>query len=316
MKITPELLHKYATGACTEEELLRIEAWLEDQDTAYELPENEDLPLHKQQIWQAIHTKVSPAVSGKVGPSHSFRFPQRIWAVAASIAVLIGIAGVFLYTTSQKKNIHYKCYYTQKGQKLKITLPDHSRVYLNAGSELKVPEYFSDTARVVSLKGEAYFEVHKDPQRPFTIQSPDSRTTILGTAFNLRAYPREATVLTVTEGKVRFSSRKTPENYILLTANEQGKIGPETKLCKTNIDASPYTAWKENRIVFTNMKFAEMLAELERWYNVNIQVEKPGILQQRYRGSFENPSLNVLLEDLGFVMKFNYRMASDTVFIY
>lgn len=156
----------------------------------------------------------------------------------------------------------------RKGQ-YRLILPDGTRVWLNAESELSYPTAFQGAERLVTLKGEAYFEVAHDPAHPFIVQSHSQRVRVLGTSFNINAYSNEpGTVTTLASGRIELEDRlRNTKN--LLTPGQQAVIG-SGRLMIHNVDVEPYTAWKDGKFRFKGASLQEVLRQLERWYDVDI----------------------------------------------
>lgn len=167
---------------------------------------------------------------------------------------------------------------TPAGGKFSVVLSDGSKVWLNASSSIRFPAAFSKQARRVEIKGEAYFEIEKDAARPFYVNNGSSEIKVLGTHFNVMAYPDEyRSELTLLEGSVQFtknghSELLKPGKQILFTENDN-----ETKQVNANIEE--VMAWKNDLFVFNNTNIDEVMKELVRWYNVKVKFEgeKPDI---------------------------------------
>ncbi|WP_113638077.1 FecR family protein [Nubsella zeaxanthinifaciens] len=167
---------------------------------------------------------------------------------------------------------------TPAGGKFSLVLSDGSKVWLNASSSIKFPAAFTGDARRVEIKGEAYFEIAKDKRKPFYVRNGSSEIKVLGTHFNVMAYPDEyRSALTLLEGSVQFtkngqSQLLKPGKQIIYTESEN-----ETKQQEANIEE--VMAWKNDLFVFNNTSIDEIMKELTRWYDVKIKYEgeKPDI---------------------------------------
>ncbi|WP_113661972.1 FecR family protein [Pedobacter nanyangensis] len=167
---------------------------------------------------------------------------------------------------------------TPAGGKFSVVLSDGSKVWLNASSSIKFPVAFTGEARKVEIKGEAYFEIAKDQRRPFYVTNGSAEIKVLGTHFNVMAYPDEyRSELTLLEGSVQFSKHGqsellTPGKQILYTESSE-----DTKQRVANIEE--VMAWKNDLFVFNNTNIDEIMKELTRWYNVKVKYEgeKPDI---------------------------------------
>lgn len=160
---------------------------------------------------------------------------------------------------------------TPKGGTYQLTLPDGSQVWLNAASTLKYPSRFDQDNRVVEVSGEAYFSIVADKSRPFRVMSPDQVIEVLGTAFNISAYPEEnATRTTLVEGRVK-----------VIADNEQGRLlkpgeqviseAGEVRVEAVNVDQ--YIAWKDGVFYFRRLPLQAALMQLARWYDMEVVYE-------------------------------------------
>ncbi|MEM6736639.1 MAG: FecR domain-containing protein [Bacteroidota bacterium] len=295
MKITPDLLEKYAQGKCAFEEEKAIEHWLQTPDPNDQEVDSSITPFQENKIWKAINADMI-AKENQKAPF------KRIWAVAASVALLISVGLVFKLFRAEQE-----VYTAGLGEINRITLSDGTNVTLNSGSELIVLANFESDVREVTFSGEAYFKVAKDATRPFIITTATSRTEVLGTEFNLKSYPQEAVTLTLTEGKVAFSGKgHLSDQYATVLPNEQVVL--DNRLRKYRVDASKHSAWMHNEWYFNNEPLIEIIKRLERSFDVRISVNRKELLQSTFKGNYRNPILDLLLEDMGFVMNFNYSL--------
>lgn len=194
---------------------------------------------------------------------------------------------------------------TPNGGTYQVMLPDGTRVWLNAASTLKYPSRFSGVERIVELTGEAYFSVAKDPEKRFRVISDGQEVQVLGTEFNVSAYPDDPeTKTTLVEGKVRLSTAgklhgvtRGNDKYVELIPGEQGIINGES-LTKANVDTALYTAWKSGYFYFNRTPLEEILRQAARWYDVEV-VYQDGVPRETFSGDFKRDvSLSGLLDIL------------------
>ncbi|MFC7524501.1 FecR family protein [Parapedobacter sp. GCM10030251] len=176
---------------------------------------------------------------------------------------------------------------TPNGGQYQITLSDGTRVMLNAASTLTYPIKFSDkNTREVTLEGEAYFEVAKDPEKPFIVTTAKQRIEVLGTSFNINAYSNETvTKTTVLTGSVRINtSGKQPKGVSrMLTPNQQGIVNDnQNEIIVKDVNPESAIAWKNGLFNFHGLSIDESLKQVERWYNIRIVYE--GEIPQGYLG--------------------------------
>lgn len=164
---------------------------------------------------------------------------------------------------------------TLTGMEYSLTLSDGTKVYLNAESKLSFPVSFKGAQRIVALSGEAYFDVAKDAERPFVIETRDLSVKVLGTSFNLRAYDDEkAVTTTLASGKVQVFDGRQFED---ITSGEQVVYEKATKAMVVNkVDVAHHVAWRTGRFVFRNERLEDIMVYLARWYHVKYQFVDEG----------------------------------------
>ncbi|QEC75213.1 FecR family protein [Mucilaginibacter ginsenosidivorax] len=178
----------------------------------------------------------------------------------------------------------YNVLSTPRGGKYQLIMADGTKVWLNAGSTIKFPVDFTSNERTVELSGEAYFEVAHDSHRPFKVSGAGQVVKVLGTHFNINAYPEEGAVkTTLLEGSVKVyaKSQTSASPGIIIKPNEQA-VFKNDKLSKTTVDADDFTAWKNGLILFRDADIHDVMRKISRWYNVDVE----------YRGQVGNDTYN------------------------
>ncbi len=151
---------------------------------------------------------------------------------------------------------------TPRGGQYQLTLPDGTKVWLNAESSITYPTAFIGKERSVSIKGEVYFQVAKDKSKPFKVKSQNEEILVLGTEFNINAYTNEpAKVITLVEGSIKVNT----------TVLKPGNSYSEGKIYSANIQQ--VTAWKNGIFNFNNADIQTIMRQLSRWYDVEVQYE-------------------------------------------
>ena len=156
-----------------------------------------------------------------------------------------------------------------RGGEFCLTLSDGTRVWLNSETSIQYPVVFGTKERRVFIQGEAYFEVAKDAKKPFTVQFMSSSVTVLGTSFNIRAYPEEKqSQTTLAEGSVRIYS---PGSSMLLKPGEQAEVKALSgEMVKKEVEVKTFTSWKDGRFVFEQEPLENIMRTLERWYDIRV----------------------------------------------
>ncbi|MBT3382780.1 MAG: DUF4974 domain-containing protein [Prolixibacteraceae bacterium] len=165
------------------------------------------------------------------------------------------------------------------GSSSKVVLCDNTVVWLNAGSRLIYPSVFMNKTREVVLFGEAYFDVAKDNNKPFLVQTSALEIKVLGTQFNISAYPEDNVIQTVLKKgsvSIRQIGETKFENEIILKPNQLASFDKSTKLSKvTNVNTDFYVSWIDGLLSFENLDMNRVIKRLERYYDINIQFEDP-----------------------------------------
>lgn len=208
----------------------------------------------------------------------------------------------------------------EKGEKVRLLLPDGSHAVLNAESKIVYSSDFGKEVRKLELEGEAFFEVKHDESKPFIIKTGDVETTVVGTSFNVHAYREENEIkVAVLTGKVRVKSntdeqRKSSET--ILTPSEMityQKSNGDVK--KEQVEISNMVAWKDNTLILKNADFEEIKTTLERWYSVTFVVEKGLNVKEEFSARFQNAPLQKVLDALNYTSRFQYELIKDKVYV-
>lgn len=188
---------------------------------------------------------------------------------------------------------------TPRGGQYEIILPDGTKVWLNSASSLKYPTAFAGNERRVELTGEAYFEVSKDPSKPFYVKTTTQTVSVLGTHFNINSYADEAaTKTTLLEGSVKVISNISGAS-VKLKPGEQAVNTINTIDVKENADIDEAVAWKNGKFLFRNTDLHTIMRQLSRWYDVDVEYQG-NVVQKHYRGRI---SRNVPVSEIFQILK-------------
>lgn len=261
-------------------------------------------------------------------------YRRRLVQLTAIAALLVVLAGVGWQWSLQvpATPVPTNEVVSRKGSRSNIKLPDGTRVWLNADSKLTYVSDFSGPQREVTLSGEAYFDVVKDASRPFIIHTDKINIRVLGTAFNVKAYPTDAVIETaLIHGKIEVTYTDRPSEKIILKPNEklvirkdqQTRAEPATALPKIQLNnlipigdsLIPETAWMDDKLVFSNETLANIAAMLERRFDVEVEVRSTDVAAFTYTGIFEKESLAKILELLSVSQAFHYQITESRVII-
>lgn len=196
------------------------------------------------------------------------------------------------------------------GKTSEILLPDGTQVFLNAGSRLVYPTFFADNVREVFLVGEAYFDVKQNKEKPFVVQTNDIRVRVLGTQFNVSAYPSDNIIETLlVSGRVRLQQNNATI-FSEATELSPGQLATFSKSERTtqltNVDIDNYTLWKENLLRFESTDLSRVVKKLERFYNIRFKYNDPFLGIIKISGKLDlSDSRESVLENIADVASVN-----------
>lgn len=338
------ILTKYIIGEASDEEIIFINLWMTLD------PAHKALYIELKALW---HGSIFYDGNHQIDVDRAYNLfrnkvdkPRRItlfthlgkFKIAAMIAILLSIGGIILLTTSRKHDESTK--YSQeiavsKGYQKKVTLSDKTVVWLNAASVLRIDNGFGKTNRNVYLEGEGYFVVAHDKNLVFTINTKDYTVRDIGTEFNIKAYPSESVFETaVMEGKVSVEGKFTGTDKVstvFLTKNAVLKIkndsrqdirlptqtkGAPVVILKNSSNVDTYNYWKDDIMVFDDFSLKEISHELERKYNVVINIKDDSLNNYHYSGNFNKvPNIEQVLEIIQETTPLTYKLEGNTVTI-
>ncbi|MDN5204360.1 FecR domain-containing protein [Fulvivirgaceae bacterium BMA10] len=342
-----DLFAKYLAGKANQDDIAELQNWLdasEENKTFFHSVTNfwdDELNYFKKDSERVAQELAQRIKTSEEKPDHSFvevnktsqlrakRVTSFSYKIAAAIGALL-IAGAALYFSGYlnqllnpvENTISVKLIErtTKPGEKLNVKLPDGSLVKLNANSTLIFPEQFSDQERNVTLTGEAFFDVVRNPERPFHIKSGNISTTVLGTTFNVRAFPEEKNIsVAVVSGRVAVKplnmNTETPET-LLLNPNEMAVYSEDNnQTVKSGFDYMEIVAWKDGIIYFKDATIDEMFKTLGQWYGVSFNVTKALNKKKGFTVSHKDKSLENILEGLSFSYGFEFEIDDKIVHI-
>lgn len=257
-----------------------------DWERAWMLSEKEDLRTARE--WESLQCRIRTheAVNPMISKSGSDLWRWAV-AIAAMFVLIAGGTWVVLNTTTFMNKAQYIVFEAPYGEKSKMTFPDGTVVWLNAGSSLKYSNKYNTDDRVVELEGEGYFEVAKKKKIPFVVHTRGYDVVVKGTKFNVTAYPEDSNITTtLMEGAVELLKEK---QHIAMKPGETvtlNVVSGKFTLTKVNPDVSK--AWSENRIEYDNISLRELAAKLSRQYDVKIHLLTEEVGDKRFSISLRN----------------------------
>jgi transmembrane sensor len=313
-----DLLTRFLAGEVSEAEIRLVHEWKgaseQNQKQFRELQEVWDFMDNtsvKNNIdidgeWDYLNKKIN-----KDQPNGRLINIRGIIRIAA--AIIIGI-GLLFYGWGRVNQNSIK---TPLAQSQEITLPDGSHITLNAGSKLTFLRNFGKENRLVSLKGEAFFEVKKNPDKPFIIQLEGAEIKVLGTSFNVKAYKNmEKIEVTVKEGTVSLYGKNTKSKQIIATTGEKAEYFKHSEeLKKQPNENRNYNSWKTHTIVFENTNLLNITETLQDVYYKKIILKDPSLGKCTVTTTFENKDFNTVLRVLESTLEIRFEEKDGKIYI-
>lgn len=237
--------------------------------------------------------------------------------VAAVLLPFLLIGGIFFQLNSRVNLLgaaDYEEVYIPKGERVQFLFQDGSKAYINADSRIRYPKQFGLLDRKIFLEGEAYFVVTPNASRPFVVEMERTSIRVLGTSFNVAAYPEEAYIyVSLDEGKINMISAAKKNNY--LNSGERLIYDKYTDSCTIikAADTKSVSLWKNEVITFKNASLQEVIKSLNRWYDVPFVVDDALAHTYSYTFTSENTLLEKVLLDLEKIAPVRFTYANDTV---
>lgn len=349
-KLYYHTLARYLAGECTDEERIYIERWAgESPENQRRIAEykhiwnrsgNREIAMEKwidiEEDWEFMNERITRAekmqvpdvkrspgdlYTGRVSAHSSYRPFLRV----AAIFVLMVLSGFLVYQLTYEaqpvqKDVVLREIGTDNGQRVNLTLSDGTRVLVNAGSRLKLPNTFQPDKREVFLQGEAYFDVAENAEAPFLIHSGETLIRVLGTSFSVRSYPEDEQIqVVVKEGRVSFeeAGKDTPDK-ITLTQSELGQYDLQSKQLRSQKveDLELYLGWTEGYLKFKEKPMSRVALELERRYDIKVDFKDPEIKQMLLTANLKSRSISNVLDVIAMSLKVDYRLKEDKVTFY
>lgn len=300
-----DILKRYLKGKASKREVFIVDQWFRKSFSKEPEESNLELLSIRKDIWARIEAQKS---SGK-GKEASLTYTGFWWkAVAASLIVLIG--GYWLMM-SQIQQIDWITASTCIGEQRTISLPDGSIVMLNVASSIRYPADFDGESRNIALTGEAFFDVAPDVDKPFVVDTDELSTTVLGTQFNVRAYPSEKTEVSVFEGNVKVGSINSPDQEKLLSANQAASFDDNGTLLKYPANLDLAGAWRNQITYLDETSLKDLAKTVERWYGYQIHFEPKSLEHCTVSGKLKMGDLKVLLNQIKFIKEIDWEIKEE-----
>jgi len=296
------IIGKNLDGNISQDEEKALNEWIDSSTT------NKQVYFQIKELWyhKQDQTNNSQAIAAYDKLINRIKFAEviqsqsRVQRISSQVNQFVKYAAIiffflsfsflsYYYITEENSKNEFCTISVPKGNKSEIVLPDGSKIWLNNNSRLVYPKKFNKSEREVELIGEGYFEVQRNTKIPFIVKTSDVSIKVLGTKFNISAYPNDKFIeTTLISGKVTVQSNENPEVVSTLNPGESmtfDKLNNHTAI--TPVDTKFYTYWMKGEFVFRDEKFETLAKRIERIYNVEIIFEDPTLKEKTYTGDFK-----------------------------
>ena len=303
-----KLLHKMFNGEATDNELTQIRQWVNADKM------NRETFYHERALFDAL--QLNAFQKGNHVRKQSVPLWKWIGSAAAAVIALFLLYNIPVFTTkSIQPEIALNTIKVPAGQRVEVTLSDGTHIWLNARSEFSYPASFNGNTREVRLKGEAFFDVAKDRNKKFIVNTGRCEVEVLGTQFNVEAYADDKTITaTLVEGSIAMAYENKKSNWteqeiqpgqeIVYTAAQQ-----QIKIDQADVEV--ITSWKDGKLIFRDTPFKEVLKMLSKRFDVDFVVKNPKCFEASFTGVLEKQRLGRILEYISVSSNIKFKYAES-----
>lgn len=325
MKI--ELLHHLMAGSTTEEENRQLMEWFRQCvskeeffmlfETAWRDSQDEMPRDVQERMYRRLNRKLDEEKKHAKVVSLRPRFSWKIWQQVAVACIILVLSLVNYRMNDKQKQLSTQNFTVsaEKGQRAFVTLPDSTKVWLNSDTKISYPADYGMEIRNVVLEGEAYFEVAKNPEKRFIVETKGMQVEALGTSFNINAYRDDDKIIaSLFSGSVRVSY---DDHVAILKPHESVKVDLLTHSFSQYKDENmqEIALWRQNEITFDGESLEEITRIMNRLYNTTIYIEDESLKKECYIGTIRNNSLENFIDIINLTTPVIYENKGDTVFL-
>jgi ferric-dicitrate binding protein FerR (iron transport regulator) len=327
-----ELVAKHLNCETNAQEKVEVEAWLNQSDKNREALKHYKKMLNKidtyyqarnfnsEAAWKNVQTQISPL---KVKSIQYKKKRKEViaqfykYAAIVVVALLLGSLGYFIGFRNQDPAVYSEIISAENQVLKEYVLPDGSVVALNSNSKLVYPKKFKGDIREVTIIGEAFFNVKPNPEKPFVINAGNAQVKVLGTSFNVCAYPGTKTIeVIVKTGKVQVINNEidilTETRDIFLMPGEKGTLFTENRVLEKSVNTNPnFMAWKTHDLIFNKVPLNEVVQCLEKAYHIDIYLTEAELNDLLYEGHFDQKPIEFVLDVIRLTFNLDLSVANE-----
>ena len=304
-------LYHFFAGKASDKQKEAIKRWAESS------PDNYETLCREKKIFDAgILLVDKKELFQKENAPLLYKLINYTVKIAAVVLLVVVSVTIYKYQELVKKSEVLQTILVPAGQRINIILPDSTFVCLNSNTKFSYPSVFATNNRKVKLDGEAYFEVSKNPKKPFRVKANGVTIRVLGTHFNVNAYAADSLVeTTLLEGSVSVSNNANGKQMIL-KPNETAIYRKSTGILSMHINANAQNeiSWREGVLSFNDISMGEIARQLSHHFNVTIQIKSEQLRNYKLNARFkQNETLEEILEMLAPIVGFTYHMPQSNL---
>jgi transmembrane sensor len=318
-KLNEDIIIRYLENRCSEEDFVLINEWMKESDeNAGELFRMEEIyqlgkfPFEEENLVAKAERRLGRRLEQENQKRQEvFKLKSVLRYVAAIVGVIVLAAGLAYWFRNKAEELVVAS--AAHGQVREMLLPDGTKVWLNQSSVLKYPRAFEGKERHVYLDGEAYFEVARNHEKPFTVKSQAMDVRVLGTSFNIKCRPDNSFAeTTLVEGEVEVKD-KSDKGRITLLPGQKAVLNRVTgRMQVKQVDPKMEIVWHNDLIPFEKSSIFQIAAALERFYGVKIILSPDVDSTNTYSGVLKKKdNIESVLNSLRNSIPFNYKKVDD-----
>ncbi len=261
--------------------------------------------------WQKLTQELKPLAQNRTKPVRRFQLAPA-FSVAFALTALVLF---FLVWHSTQPEMQWLEMTTANAEKRIVVLADGSKVTLNSASRLHYPSTFKSGERACRLEGEAFFEIIQNAHHPFVVQTDNSRITVLGTSYNVCNRDGKTRVI-VLDGRVRLQMLVSDKAVILNAGQTSTVVGQNPPTPVQTSTSLAELAWLQNRLYFEKTSLNEVVAELERFYDISIHIENQRFASMTLTGEFTDLSADSAIASICLTLEIHYRKELDIYYLF
>ena len=324
-KLDEELMAKFLMGECSEEELCKVNAWLNESDgnarelfrieQIYHLGKSEEFADEKK--IEKAEKQLFKRLAQEEAKRNKVRRLNAWMRYAAMFIGIFFISGLSYHIYQSQSEESKLVAVTARDEVKELMLPDGTKVWLNKHTTLKYPREFSEKGRNVYMEGEAYFEVAKDKDKPFIVKTKEQSIEALGTKFNVSAYPTDSLLTTtLLEGSVLLTTQNLLHPTVL-KPNEQFVYNKRTRSALLQqVDANRFVSWTTGYYYFPEQSLEAILYRLSHVYGVQFTVKSEALNRRTFTGTFyRGQSIKDIMEIIHLSIPIRYKIDDHHVTI-